>query len=29
MKNPAIDSSELYPLKFHPVYMERIWEAVL
>ena len=29
MKNPAIDTSELYPLKFNPVYMERIWGGTL
>ena len=29
MKNPAVDTSELYPFKFHPVYMERIWGGTL
>ena len=29
MTNPAVDNSELYPLKFHPVYMERIWGGTL
>ena len=29
MKNPAIDSTALYPLKFRPLYMERIWGGTL
>ena len=29
MKNPAVDASQLYPLKFTPLYMERIWGGTL
>lgn len=29
MKNPAIDTDKLYPLKFRPLYMERIWGGTL
>ena len=29
MKNPAIDTTKLYPLKFQPLYMERIWGGTL
>lgn len=29
MKNSPIDNEQLYPLKFHPVYKERIWGGTL
>ena len=29
MRNSAIDAEKLYPLKFQPLYMERIWGGTL